>query len=131
MGVQMFAKIAFEDAYNEHANFQSFGTAVLTLMRATTGENWNGMMYSMSELTDECLDDPEYTRLRCGFEDALDECLDLNGCGKPEFATFFWITFSILVSFMVLNMFVALILDAFDDVSNEEDAALNEEQWET
>merc|ERR1711871_793990 len=86
MGVQMFAKIAFEDAYNEHANFQSFGTAVLTLMRATTGENWNGMMYGMSELTDECLDDPEYTRLRCGFEDALDECLDLNGCGKPEFA---------------------------------------------
>eukprot|EP00939_MAST-03C_sp_MAST-3C-sp1_P000527 g527.t1 len=129
MGVQMFAKIAFEEAYNEHANFQTFPTAVLTLLRATTGENWNGMMYDMGAQTDQCIDDPSYTPIRCGFQDANDECLDLNGCGKPTFAQFFWIMFSLLVSFMVLNMFVALILDSFENVGDDEDNLLKDDQW--
>ena len=28
-----------------HANFSNFGYAILTLLRVSTGENWNGIMY--------------------------------------------------------------------------------------
>jgi hypothetical protein len=130
MGVQMFAKIAFEEAYNEHANFQTFAFGVLTLMRATTGENWNGMMYDMSMQTEECVDDPEFSKTQCGFEGAIEECLPLNGCGKPMMAQFFWVAFTMLVSFMVLNLFVALIMEAFEDSDNEENTALSDDQWD-
>eukprot|EP00947_MAST-08B_sp_MAST-8B-sp1_P003925 g3925.t1 len=45
MGVQLFALVGLHGDLNEHANFQEFSTAFLTLARAATGENWNGVMY--------------------------------------------------------------------------------------
>jgi hypothetical protein len=45
MGVQLFAKVQYHDELNAHANFRSFGSAILTLFRMATGENWNGFMY--------------------------------------------------------------------------------------
>jgi len=128
MGVQMFAKIALEDAYNEHANFQNFGVAILTLMRSTTGENWNGMMYSMVAQTDGCVGDPSYDPLLCGMEDAIEECLPLNGCGS-KLAFPYWLLFTMLVSFVVLNVFVAVILEAFENSGEDEDATLTDAQW--
>jgi len=130
MGVQMFATVAFQDAYNEHANFQNFGVAILTLMRSTTGENWNGIMYSMAENVEHCVMNPEWDPLLCGMEGSIDECLPLNGCGKGFVAHWFWLLFTMLVSFVVLNVFVAVILEAFDNSNDEEDAKLTDKEWE-
>lgn len=33
MGVQLFAKVAYNDDFNANANFRAFGTAFLTLFR--------------------------------------------------------------------------------------------------
>lgn len=35
---------------NEHANFNSFGMAMLTLFRMATGESWNGIMLDVQEV---------------------------------------------------------------------------------
>jgi len=48
MGVQLFAKVQFNDEINSDANFRSFGRAMLTLFRFATGENWNGFMYDLA-----------------------------------------------------------------------------------
>lgn len=37
------------DALSEHANFQTFGTAFLTMMRCSTGEGWNEIMLSVMD----------------------------------------------------------------------------------
>jgi hypothetical protein len=44
LGVFLFATIKLQASMNEHANFQNFGTAFLTLFRMSTGENWNAIM---------------------------------------------------------------------------------------
>ncbi|KAJ1458273.1 Ion transport protein-domain-containing protein [Pelagophyceae sp. CCMP2097] len=46
--VQLYAHIEYSGAVQTNANFQEFGTAVLTLLRFTTGENWNGFMHDMN-----------------------------------------------------------------------------------
>jgi hypothetical protein len=33
--------------YNEHANFATFGTGIVTLFRMSTGESWNGIMHDV------------------------------------------------------------------------------------
>jgi hypothetical protein len=45
LGVYLFAKVKLQIALNQHANFQSFGFAMLTLFRMTTGEAWNEIMW--------------------------------------------------------------------------------------
>lgn len=47
-GVFMFATVKLQSSLNEHANFQNFGTAFLTLFRASTGEAWNELMKDAS-----------------------------------------------------------------------------------
>jgi len=130
VGVQQFAKIGFEDALNEHAHFQNFAVAFLTLARSSTGENWNGMMYSMSMQKDGCVKDPPWNSTMCYFQgyDPL-ECEDLNGCGVWV-AHPFWLLFTCMVTFVVLNVFVAVILEAFEDAADAEEAKLTETQWE-
>lgn len=59
--MELFAKIRLRKYLNEQANFQSFGTALLTLIRISTGESWNKIWMDMTEeysITNQC--DPNY-----------------------------------------------------------------------
>jgi len=47
LGMNLFGRIKLHDALNEHANFQTFGKAFLTMMRCSTGEGWNDIMLSV------------------------------------------------------------------------------------
>ena len=40
LGVFLFSGVKLQNELNVHANFQNFGTALLTLFRVVTGENW-------------------------------------------------------------------------------------------
>lgn len=42
----MFAGVKLNGELTFHANFQSFGTAFLTLIRISTGEAWHAVMYA-------------------------------------------------------------------------------------
>jgi hypothetical protein len=47
MGVFLFAENQQIGFLNVHANFENIGTAILTLLRAATGENWHEIQYSL------------------------------------------------------------------------------------
>merc|ERR1711871_331298 len=87
-------------------------------------------MYAMGYQTEGCVKDPAWDPKFCGFEgyDELD-CEPLNGCGVN--VTFpYWIAFTCMVTFVVLNVFVAVILEAFEDSADAEEAKLTDMQWE-
>jgi hypothetical protein len=42
IGVNLFAKLAYNNSYYEDSNFRSFGSAFVTLFRMTTADNWYG-----------------------------------------------------------------------------------------
>ncbi len=104
MAVQLYALVGFNGAYTEHTNFQDFWTAMITLMSFSTGENWNGFMYDV----------------------ALDDCIPLNGCGSWTIFPFLY-SFTLIVTFVMLNLFIAVILEGFSD-SSEDDIVLSPEQ---
>lgn len=123
MGVQIFAKVALTDNIDAHANFQDFGKGFLFLLRAATGEAWNSCMHDLASSTPGCVDDPPYDPTMCGFHD-FEGCVPLNGCGNPVAYAFFC-TFTLLVTYVMLNLTIAVILEGFS-LSHEDEEPLFE-----
>ena len=121
---QLFSKVALPDdgALNEHANFQSFSVALLTLIRAGTGEGWPDFVYALAGTTDGCVADPVYDSNMCGFSDPQfsEDCVPINGCGDPYISHTFWYVFTVVVGAIMLNLVVFYIIEAFDEANNRE-----------
>jgi len=108
VGMQIFGRIALDDDTNVHRNnnFQSFGWAMLLLFRCSTGEAWQEIMLSMIKHPD----------VRC--DENSDDAGAPGGCGS-NFAYIYFISFFILCAFLVLNLFVAVIMDNFDYLTRD------------
>ncbi|KAE9048858.1 hypothetical protein PR002_g169 [Phytophthora rubi] len=117
VGVQLFAKVKLGDLVTPFANFQSISVAMITLIRCATGERWNDLMHELAE-TDNCVDDPDYDPDMCGFAN-FEGCTPLDGCGSP-IAYLYFCSFTMLITYILLNIFIAVILEGF---ANEKDQA--------
>ncbi|XP_064327866.1 voltage-dependent L-type calcium channel subunit alpha-1S-like isoform X3 [Phalacrocorax carbo] len=107
IGMQMFGKIAMVDGtqINRNNNFQTFPQAVLLLFRCATGEAWQ-----------EILLDCSYGKL-CNPESDFAEGEEYT-CGTG-FAYFYFISFYMLCAFLIINLFVAVIMDNFDYLTRD------------
>uniref|UniRef100_A0A8C5T4X8 Voltage-dependent N-type calcium channel subunit alpha-1B n=1 Tax=Laticauda laticaudata TaxID=8630 RepID=A0A8C5T4X8_LATLA len=104
IGMQVFGNIALDDdsAINRHNNFQTFLQALMLLFRSATGEAWHEIM------------------LACLSNQPCDEHSNLsrNECGS-DFAYFYFVSFIFLCSFLMLNLFVAVIMDNFEYLTRD------------
>lgn len=103
-GVQLFAQVRYGDATDRHANFRNVGTAMLTLWRALTGEAWNSIMYDLT-VSDGCNPDPPWNE---EFP---------TGCGSSFALTYFY-TYIIINAFTVVQLLIAVVLEAFSDIAD-------------
>ena len=113
LGVFLFAAAPYQDAYDPHANFRTFGNAALALFRMSTGESWHEIMYDSirgRSLVFDCKDAETFAD-RAGGEPSV--------CGDPNSGLYF-ISFMIIVSFIFINLFIAIILESFNDSTAEE-----------
>uniref|UniRef100_A0A9J7ZL25 Voltage-dependent L-type calcium channel subunit alpha n=1 Tax=Cyprinus carpio carpio TaxID=630221 RepID=A0A9J7ZL25_CYPCA len=107
IGMQMFGKVALVDGteINRNNNFQTFPQAVLLLFRVATGEQWPKVMLASmyGKLCDAKSDygpGEEYT------------------CGS-SIAVFYFLSFYMLCAFLIINLFVAIIMDNFDYLTRD------------
>jgi hypothetical protein len=123
--VQLFSKdwIDPDSELNVYAHFQDLGTALLTLFRFATGENWNGFMYSMINAklkgckdTPNWDDDGPFCRMPDPDGTMYDgvPCKEVNGCPSKEYLYLFFYLFTVSVAFIMINLFVGVIVDAHD-----------------
>jgi voltage-dependent calcium channel L type alpha-1D len=123
-GVQLFSTMAYnhEGLHNEQANFRNLGNAMLLLLRFSTGENWNGFMRSLMVDAADCVDDPYLDETAgagerwCVTDADYPDCVEVNGCGSSDSMSifFYFDTFTLCVSFVVLNLFVGVVLNAYE-----------------
>ncbi|XP_030005055.1 voltage-dependent N-type calcium channel subunit alpha-1B-like [Sphaeramia orbicularis] len=104
IGMQVFGNIELneETAINHHNNFQTFFQALTLLFRSATGEAWHEIMLA-------CLSNRPCDKLSgtAGKE-----------CGS-DFAYFYFVSFIFLCSFLMLNLFVAVIMDNFEYLTRD------------
>ncbi|XP_067244933.1 calcium channel, voltage-dependent, P/Q type, alpha 1A subunit, b [Chanodichthys erythropterus] len=104
IGMQLFGNLKLDDetAVNDHNNFRTFIMALMLLFRSATGEAWHEIMLA-------CL----------GGKD----CDEESGNEGPEcgsnFAYAYFVSFIFLCSFLMLNLFVAVIMDNFEYLTRD------------
>ncbi|XP_019348147.2 voltage-dependent L-type calcium channel subunit alpha-1S [Alligator mississippiensis] len=107
IGMQMFGKVAMVDGtqINRNNNFQTFPQAVLLLFRCATGEAWQEILLAASygKLCDPESDYAPGEEYTCG----------------TGFAYFYFISFYMLCAFLIINLFVAVIMDNFDYLTRD------------
>ncbi|XP_055081575.1 voltage-dependent L-type calcium channel subunit alpha-1C [Periophthalmus magnuspinnatus] len=109
IGMQMFGKIALRDntQINRNNNFQTFPQAVLLLFRCATGEAWQEIMLACSRMR-PCEKGSTHEHNSTHQED----------CGS-QFAIIYFVSFYMLCAFLIINLFVAVIMDNFDYLTRD------------
>ncbi|XP_076859962.1 calcium channel, voltage-dependent, L type, alpha 1S subunit, b [Brachyhypopomus gauderio] len=107
IGMQVFGKIALVDGteINRNSNFQTFPQAILVLFRCSTGEAWQKLMLACMSGK---LCDPK-SDYGPGEE---------HSCGT-NFAVFYFLSFNMICSFLIINLFAAIIMDNFDYLTHD------------
>ena len=97
LGVQIFALVKRVEGLDHHLNFESFQNAFLLLVQVATLDNWGGVMLAVME------------NKGCGPETNHN---GWNDCGTP-WAPLYFFSFIVIAGFVMVNLFVAIILDNF------------------
>uniref|UniRef100_A0A8C8K485 Voltage-dependent calcium channel type A subunit alpha-1 n=1 Tax=Oncorhynchus tshawytscha TaxID=74940 RepID=A0A8C8K485_ONCTS len=94
IGMQVFGNIKLNDEnhINQHNNFKTFSGALMLLFRSATGESWQEIMLS---------------------------CLGGQECCGTDFAYCYFVSFIFFSSFLMLNLFVAVIMDNFEYLTRD------------
>ena len=90
--MHLFSHIKEGTHLKRNANFSNFAVAMLTLFRISSGADWNGLMHDMM---------------------ISEGCTEGVDCGSPILAPIYYVSFLLLASFILLNLFVAVVLDQF------------------
>ncbi|XP_059138724.1 voltage-dependent T-type calcium channel subunit alpha-1G-like isoform X5 [Physella acuta] len=103
LGVELFGRLECSDSnpcegLSEHAHFQNFGMAFLTLFRVATGDNWNGIM-------------KDTLRVNC---DSSDTCLT-NCCVSSIIAPIYFVVFVLMAQFVLVNVVVAVLMKHLEE----------------
>ncbi|XP_013387130.1 sodium leak channel non-selective protein-like, partial [Lingula anatina] len=113
VGVILFGCVKYGENLGKHANFETASNAVAVLFRMITGEDWNKIMH------DCMVDVPFCTRNPVGNYWQSD-------CGNFTAALLYFCSFYVIITYIALNLLVAIIMENFSlFYSNEEDALLS------
>jgi len=93
MGMNMFGT---NTNFETHANFRDFGMSLLTLFRVFTGDSWSGVLA------------------------AAQNCDGHGGCDKSPWPSIYFLSFTVIGSFVMLNLIIAVILDQFITAASSE-----------
>ena len=113
VGMSIFAKVKNNRVMNEFINFKNFPNAFNTLVKCMTGESWYDIMFAMSKKKTEdfyCIDDTEI----------IDSKNEAIACGSPILARMFFTFFIISINLVLINLFIAVVLQGFNDVQSKD-----------
>jgi hypothetical protein len=132
MGMHMFGKTHALGPHDAHANFRTLMRSVLTLFRCMTGEGWNELMHSLAKdshyfavvMGEPCIADMQITA--ANFASLEERCLIENpvGCGQAPMSFTYFVVYTCTITFVILNLFVAVVLEGFDGSAVGEEEAI-------
>merc|ERR1719197_1517543 len=96
IGITLFGATRLSSTYNAEANMRNFPEALLVLFRMSTGENWNEIMGDVQ------VEEPACT----GWGKKKD-------CGMNLMSPIYFSSFFCFGVYLMLNLFIAVILDNF------------------
>ncbi|XP_073812240.1 na channel protein 60E [Musca autumnalis] len=116
LGMSLFGHVKLQGALDDMVNFQTFGRSMQLLFRLMTSAGWNDVLESLMIQPPDC--DPHFNR-------------QTNGdCGHPLLAITYFTSFIIISYMIVINMYIAIILENFNQAHQEEEIGIVEDDLE-
>uniref|UniRef100_A0A3B4H546 Sodium channel protein n=1 Tax=Pundamilia nyererei TaxID=303518 RepID=A0A3B4H546_9CICH len=119
-GMSNFGYVKYGAGIDDMYNFETFGNSMIILFMITTSAGWDGLLLPILNYPPDC-----------------DPYLENSGtpvtgdCGNPSVGIFFFVMYIIISFLIVVNMYIAIILENFSVATEESADPLSEDDFET
>ncbi|XP_026207010.1 sodium channel protein type 4 subunit alpha B isoform X1 [Anabas testudineus] len=118
-GMSNFAYVKKEAMIDDMFNFENFGNSMICLFMITTSAGWDGLLSPIMNSPPDC--DPE-------FENP--GSMVRGNCGNSAVGMVFFTSYIIMSFLVVVNMYIAIILENFNVATEESSDPLCEDDFE-
>ncbi|XP_074982119.1 sodium channel protein type 5 subunit alpha-like isoform X10 [Caretta caretta] len=118
-GMANFAYVKKEQGIDDMFNFQTFANSMLCLFQITTSAGWDGLLNPILN-TGPPYCDPNLKNANGSKGD----------CGSPAVGILFFVTYIIISFLIVVNMYIAIILENFSVATEESTEPLGEDDFD-
>ncbi|NXO61553.1 SCN2A protein, partial [Phainopepla nitens] len=119
-GMSNFAYVKREDGIDDMFNFETFGNSMICLFQITTSAGWNNLLNPILNSGEpDC--DPNKPHPGSSVK---------GDCGNPSVGIFFFVSYIIISFLVVVNMYIAVILENFSVATEESAEPLGEDDFE-
>uniref|UniRef100_I3LYG8 Sodium channel protein n=1 Tax=Ictidomys tridecemlineatus TaxID=43179 RepID=I3LYG8_ICTTR len=119
-GMSNFAYVKREVGIDDMFNFETFGNSMICLFQITTSAGWDGLLAPiLNSKPPDC--DPKKDNPGSSVK---------GDCGNPSVGIFFFVSYIIISFLVVVNMYIAVILENFSVATEESAEPLSEDDFE-
>ncbi|KAL2076414.1 hypothetical protein ACEWY4_027990 [Coilia grayii] len=119
-GMSNFAYVKHESGIDDLFNFETFGNSMLCLFQITTSAGWDGLLAPiLNNKEPDCDSQTEHPGSSVKGD-----------CGNPSVGIFFFVSYIIICFLIVVNMYIAVILENFSVATEESAEPLSEDDFE-
>ncbi|XP_043911294.1 sodium channel protein type 4 subunit alpha-like [Protopterus annectens] len=119
-GMSNFAYVKKESGIDDIFNFETFGNSIICLFQITTSAGWDGLLNPiLNSGPPDC--DPEAENPGSSVK---------GDCGNPSVGICFFCSYIIISFLIVVNMYIAIILENFNVATEESSEPLCEDDFE-
>ncbi|XP_040596093.1 sodium channel protein type 10 subunit alpha [Mesocricetus auratus] len=118
-GMASFAYVVEEAGIDDMFNFKTFGNSMLCLFQITTSAGWDGLLSPILN-TGPPYCDPHLPN----------NSTTKGNCGSPAVGIVFFTTYIIISFLIVVNMYIAVILENFNVATEESTEPLSEDDFD-
>uniref|UniRef100_A0A3B4F3G7 Sodium channel protein n=1 Tax=Pundamilia nyererei TaxID=303518 RepID=A0A3B4F3G7_9CICH len=121
IGMSNFAYVKKERGIDDLFNFETFANSMICLFQITTSAGWDTLLYPiLNKNEDDC--NPKMENPGSNFK---------GNCGNPTLGITFFVSYIIISFLIVVNMYIAVILENFGVATEESADPLSEDDFET
>ncbi|KAI5106511.1 sodium channel, voltage gated, type V-like, alpha b, partial [Silurus meridionalis] len=119
-GMANFAYVKKQGGIDDMFNFETFGNSMICLFQITTSAGWDSLLNPiLNNSPEEC--DPNVPNIGTTVR---------GNCGNPSVGITFFVTYIIISFLIVVNMYIAIILENFSVATEESTEPLSEDDFE-
>ncbi|XP_068101717.1 sodium channel protein type 2 subunit alpha-like [Hyperolius riggenbachi] len=119
-GMFFFAYVKKEGGIDDMFNFETIGNSMLCMFMITTSAGWDGLLIPfLNSHEPDCDPNIEYPGSS-----------SRGNCGNPTLGIFFFVSYIYISYFIIVNMYIAVLLEHFDAATEESEEPLTKYDFE-
>lgn len=116
-GMSFFMHVRKRAGIDETFNFETFASSIIVLFQMSTSAGWDLVLDPLMDEENDC--------------QKADPALDIEGtCGNKEIAIFYLVSYVIVTFLIIINMYIAVILENYSQATEDVQEGLTDDDYE-